>query len=296
MSILTNQTYQITSMAAADKALTLFSVTPANGNNVALSTAEKNTTQKWLYQDDRLLLGFNTSFCLDCYAAAGAAYLNADLWRVAASENINQKIILQEFEDGYRIKLAGKDLYLTANSSMNGTASGTASTSMGNVFWQEYSESCLQLWKFIMIDNIPSENLVLGVRPSSLNYSSGNYTMFSKGQCTWHAHGRAKEKAKKTITFSQNYGLHGKMWWHYVTNCVKSSVPAANSVAVWDNGGAYGHVAYVEKVEAGYVYFTEVNWDTPNGILDAADGVVKRLTTAAFSQRGSYKLSGYLLL
>lgn len=297
MSILTNRTYQITNLGAPNKALTLFSAAPANGNNTALAAAEQLTTQKWLYNGERLLFAGSTTFCLDCYVAAGSSYLNADIWRVSAAESINQKIVLLPFGDAYRIKLADKELYLTANSSMNGSAAGSTPTSTGNVFWQEYYESCLQLWSFAMIENsFDLEKLVLGVRPSSLNYNSGHYTMFPKGQCTWHAHGRAKEKTGKTIAFSQSYGLHGKTWWYYVTNCVKSAVAVENSIAVWDNGGAYGHVAYVEKVENGYVYFTEVNWDTPNGILDAADGVVKRLTIQNFAVRGSFKLSGYLVL
>lgn len=45
----------------------------------------------------------------------------------------------------------------------------------------------------------------LGDRPGY--YETSLYTSFSPGQCTWYAHGRAKEKTNVTITFSDTSGL-----------------------------------------------------------------------------------------
>lgn len=297
MPVSNNNTYYITNSGAPERALAMMTTVPANGVNVALSTLNYTPPQQWLFKDNRVLLYSNRSFCLDCYVGAGANFNNADLWTVSAAEIVNQQLIFLPEGSGYRIKLLNKNLYLTANADMDGSAAGKTPASTGNVYWRERYESCMQIWNATPA-NLPDPDVVLtvGKRPPNLNYAGGLYTMFPRGQCTWHAHGRAKEAAKKVITYSQSYGLNAKTWWTYVTNCPKSARPLPNAIAVWDDGGLYGHVAFVEQVDANYIYFTEANWDTPNGLLDASDGVVKRLTPQNFSTRGKYKLLGYLVL
>ena len=101
----------------------------------------------------------------------------------------------------------------------------------------------------------------------------------------------------KTIQFSGSGGLHGKYWYDRITNGEQSSVPKANSIAVWDDGGSYGHVGYVEKVDSNYVYVSEANWgpDYTMNVLDATDGQVKRFPRDDMD-RGSYAFVGYVHL
>ena len=81
----------------------------------------------------------------------------------------------------------------------------------------------------------------------------------------------------KTITFSQTSGLNGGTWYALITNGVKTQIPTANSIAVWDDGGA-GHVAYVERVSGNNIYISEANWGGISNTFDPEDGKVKVLS------------------
>ena len=69
-----------------------------------------------------------------------------------------------------------------------------------------------------------------------------------------------------------------------------------NSIAVWDDGGKYGHVGYLEKVSGSTIYLTEANWGPASNIVDASDGKVKSFTTSTIKSRSGYNILGYLVL
>lgn len=293
------------------KRLNLYSSgTASNGMNVVLYTPDDTREQQWLYSNGRLYIKTNTAFCLDRFTGS-AAPDNADIY-TASSADANEQLIVFEEVSGYtncvKIRLThkvnDKYYYLTAYNTQNGTGSGKSKTSAGNVFWRTAITSDLQMWTFEEVEEtatggLGNGTLTEGQRPSTLNYSGGCYTRFDAGQCTWHAFGRAKEVTGKTIEFSMPDGLHGKYWWQYVTNCSKSSTPVSNSIAVWDDGGKWGHVGYVEKVSGSTVYLTEANWPVADHALDAEDGKVRIRTVEQMKKRGAsnqYELLGYLVL
>jgi surface antigen len=123
------------------------------------------------------------------------------------------------------------------------------------------------------------------------------------GQCTAHAWGRAYAE------LGVNLSTGGKNAGNWVDSPVINnttgktltigSTPKPNSIAVWKDGGA-GHVAYVEDVKDGQVYFTESNWDPSNTLYGAGyqpDHGPKSIS--AFETRGSrgqYKIAGYIYL
>lgn len=299
----TGKTYRINNVGASGRRLNLYSSgSAANGTNVVLYTADNTNEQQWLYSNNRLYIKTNTSYCLDRYNSSSSAnHNNADVWQALSSEDANQKITFVDSGSYFKIKLANAALYLTARSNANGTGTGKTTTSAGNVYWAASSTSTLQRWTCTEVSSTSSTGkgngtLTEGVRPSTLNYNGGSYTQFSAGQCTWHAAGRSKEAKGKTIKFSQDYDLHAKNWYKYVSNCTKSQTAKANTIAVWDDGGSYGHVGYVESVSGDNVYFTEANWPTVNNKVDAEDGKVKKLTKEGMKARGSYKLLGYLTI
>lgn len=297
-----NKVYTFTCAGATSRVLNLYYPNSiANGQNVCLWTADGSLEQQWKYSGNKLLSMRNTGYALDKYTVAGNANNNnADVW--TANDATNQNLVFEAVSGNtVRIKLSSSGLYLTAVSNANGTSGGKTSTSAGNVYWAAKNTSNkMQQWTFKEVGGSSGSGsgngtLTVGKRPSTLNYNGGCYTRFEAGQCTWHAAGRAFEVTGKTIAFSQSYGLHGKYWWNYVTNCTKTSTPTSNSIAVWDDGGEYGHVGYVEKVSGDTIYLTEANWPA-NNMVDATDGQVKTFTTANIKNRSGYRILGYLVL
>lgn len=307
--------YTFTCMVFPDKKLNLYG-SAAKGKNVVLWESDGSVEQQWKYDlSGKLLTMRDTSYALDRYAALGTQYNNADVWPNDPDEDANQILTFEEttFPNTVKIRLASTNLYLQANIGKeeddgNGKGSQNSTTSPGNVYWDVSVGEDNELWVFSEVATQSEQGngngtLIVGSRPSTLNYNSDCYgRRFDEGQCTWHAFGRAIEVTGKTITFSASYGLHAKTWWNYVTNCTKGSTPRANSIAVWDDGGAYGHVAYVEKVfDDGTVYYTEANWKGTLNVLDAEDGKVRQKSTSAMATRTTsngtvYRLLGYLYL
>ena len=275
-------------------------------SNVCLWTpSNTDTEQQWVLKEYSgkyyLTPKSNGGVALDIYtgSASGQKNINAHLYARSSTSYIQ----IASAGSGYiTMKSTSNGKYLTANQNNNGTSSGRTANSTGNVYWYSKLTDGSQEWLPVLISGSDPDpepgTLTPGVRPSTLNYYSGHYSRFSQGQCTWHAYGRSHEVTGKTIQYSQEYGLHAQFWWDYVTNCTKSSIPRANSLAIWSYG-SYGHVAYVEKVSGDSVYFTEANWSTPNNALDAEDGKVQVLTKDGMKLRGrnsQYKLLGYLVL
>ena len=319
------QTYMFVNKAYPNRALNVWcssSYPATNQSNVCLWTKDTaDTAQHWVI--DRigttnyiLKPVANSAKALDLYTGTGTgANSNAQLY--TPSETSYLEFDVGGYSDTVHIKLAGttnNGYFLTAYSDANGTRTGKSNTSAGNVFFQRYEIfDDRKEWIPVPIGTTSGGDtadtgsgngtLVVGSRPSTLNYNSDCYgRKFDEGQCTWHAFGRAIEVTGKTITFSATSGLHAKTWWNYVTNCVKSSTPRANSIAVWDDGGTYGHVAYVEAVlDDGTVYYTEANWKGTLDVLDSEDGKVREKSTSAMATRTTtkgvvYNLLGYLYL
>lgn len=113
---------------------------------------------------------------------------------------------------------------------------------------------------------------------------------YSYGQCTWFAFGRAYEHG---VTLPK---CGNAVNWYTQLGYPTGSTPKANSIAVWSGGSpAYGHVAYVERVDGQLVYVNEANYNTyKKG--GGYDGSCKILTPDAMKSRGSYKLKGYVYL
>ena len=273
-----------------------------NGQNVCLWTKDGSLEQQWKFDGSKLLNMRNTRYALDKYTVAGNANNNnADVWE--ANDPTNQNIVFEAVSGNIvKIKLASSGLYLTAYNDAHGNNTNKTPTSTGNVFWAAKKTSKLQQWEFVEVGGSSSGgsgngNLVVGQRPSTLNYNSSCYNnRFEDGQCTWYCYDRAKEVTGKTIGFSAPSGLDAKKWWDYVSNCRKSSTPVSNSIAVWDDGGKYGHVGYVEKVSGSTIYLIEANWGPANNIVDASDGKVKSFTTSTIKSRSGYNILGYLVL
>jgi hypothetical protein len=84
---------------------------------------------------------------------------------------------------------------------------------------------------------------------------------YPDGECTWWA-----DQMRPEVTLG-SHGLDAYMWQEWAQNHgfrVDQS-PVAGDLAVWGRweGGSHelGHVAYVERVDAGGVYISEMNWN-----------------------------------
>lgn len=324
------KTYTFESAAFSGKMLNLYG-SASDGKNVVLYDSDGSLEQQWKVVETatatyKLQTMKNTNYVLDRYVGSGNNYNNADVWTASTNSSGEQEILIGQSLGNivyismpvYNGNTYVTTYYLTAVSNANGTSSGKTSTSAGNVYWAEPlgnngGLTSAQKWRMVEVGTASGGDtadtgsgngtLIVGSRPSTLNYNSDCYgRKFDEGQCTWHAFGRAIEVTGKTITFSATSGLHAKTWWNYVTNCAKSSTPRANSIAVWDDGGTYGHVAYVEAVlDDGTVYYTEANWKGTLDVLDSEDGKVREKSTSAMATRTTtegvvYNLLGYLYL
>ncbi len=124
------------------------------------------------------------------------------------------------------------------------------------------------------------------------------------GQCTAYAWGRAYGKMGISIQFTQNWDRHGKNWYRLVKSLPRGRQVQDNSIAVFagDSSNKNGHVAYVEYVKNGKVYFTEANVSTYskyNGNYGGGyDGYIKSKTISQFENRGKGvgKIVGYIYL
>jgi len=118
------------------------------------------------------------------------------------------------------------------------------------------------------------------------------------GQCTAYVWGRVYEKFNIDLSPRGSAGTWFTGTVKDVTTgkvLLKGSSVQADSVAVW-TGGKYGHVAYVESVANGIVTFTEANFSpTSTGYGKGYQGT-KTLSIAAFENRGSLAIKGYIYL
>jgi surface antigen len=83
------------------------------------------------------------------------------------------------------------------------------------------------------------------------------------GQCTWFALGRTIEKGFQLPFDKLQDGSpwHGNAadWANHLRSLPQGTEPKPDSLAVWPGPTKLGHVAYVEDVKDGTVYFREAN-------------------------------------
>ncbi|MEK7991545.1 MAG: GH25 family lysozyme [Thiotrichaceae bacterium] len=119
------------------------------------------------------------------------------------------------------------------------------------------------------------------------------------GQCTAYVWGRAYEKTDTAIKFSQNYGRHAYKWYELVKDLPRGREIRSNSIAVFPgiSIGSNGHVAFVERVENGIVFFTEANANTYRAgqYGGGYDGYEKNSTVLDF-ENSNGKVTGYIYL
>lgn len=139
--------------------------------------------------------------------------------------------------------------------------------------------------------------------------TNGYYYSYG-GQCTAFAWGRACENNDIHLRFNTVSLPSAKYWYLYEPidslNLTLGTTVQSNSIAVWEGDATNnpdGHVAYVEKVESGIVYFNEANVETYCGSNcdwwgGGYDGYEKTLTIDQFEHRGGWigDILGYIYL
>ncbi len=164
--------YTFRNVAYPNKMLNLYyNGSLTNGQNVILWNSDGSLEQQWKYDDGRLLTMRNESYALDRYMGSGQNLYNADVWAVNDSAQEDQLVQTLTQNDSVPsdidadgvvvLRLLDGRMNLTAVSNQNGSSSGKTSTSEGNVYWAEQSNtiSNAQKWYYKRIDetggNVP---------------------------------------------------------------------------------------------------------------------------------------------
>ena len=95
--------------------------------------------------------------------------------------------------------------------------------------------------------------------------SPNGFTNYNgKGNCTWYAdHRWAQMNPENPLVFSRTTDRNAKKWadaidrTNFNVNSTADSVNIKGNAIAVSQSGTYGHVAYIEKVQDGKVYFTE---------------------------------------
>ena len=138
---------------------------------------------------------------------------------------------------------------------------------------KKLKKNCSWVTSFVFFAFVFAGSNVFAIDINGSCYISENpyYTSGYGGQCTAFAWGRACEKIGTKLKFKTASYPSAKYWYLYgpidSLNLSTGVTVQADSIAVWegDSTNPYGHVAYVERVEGGTVYFNEANIDTYNG-------------------------------
>lgn len=116
-----------------------------------------------------------------------------------------------------------------------------------------------------VVPSIYEGQILSNINPSEPKVSPNGFTNYNgKGNCTWYADNRWSEKNPDyPLSFTGGGSLNAKYWDDKIDknkfNVLSTADPnniQANAIAVSDSG-TYGHVAYIESVRDGKVYFTE---------------------------------------
>lgn len=98
-------------------------------------------------------------------------------------------------------------------------------------------------------------------------YSPNGFTNINgKGNCTWYADNRwSQMNPDNPLRFTRTTNRDAGYWDdaidrnYFDVNVINNDTIRGNAIAVRDQGGSYthGHVAYIEQVKDGMVYYTE---------------------------------------
>lgn len=264
----------------------------------------------------RILCAGNETFGLDYYYGSDNPG-NCDIYKVSGNDEdskINFRTV-SSTDNLYKLQCyrndKDNDLYLTVMPDTNGRFTGGC-----DVRWQpqDLSKASQQVWWLVPIEDVQGGSstgadtiIVENQRPSDCNMNSNSYRSNINpfynggyaGQCTWFVWGRVHEKLGKSITFSRSYQRNATDWIDIVTNCSISNTPVTHSIIVWGGTGNFvnGHVAFIEKIENGKIYFSEANWDQQGEIENpTTDGLIKVMTESQLKTRSSgHYFKGYLV-
>lgn len=113
--------------------------------------------------------------------------------------------------------------------------------------------------------DIVAGQILTDVNPYSPQVSPNGFTNYNgKGNCTWYADNRWSQKNPDyPLSFISGSGRNAKNWVSVIDtskfNVLSTADPnnlQGNAIAV-SQSGSYGHVAYIETVKDGNVYYTE---------------------------------------
>jgi surface antigen len=134
------------------------------------------------------------------------------------------------------------------------------------------------------------------------------------GQCTAFVWGRVYEKFHIELGIEAPRRVpNANKWWTdnlYPKTLKRGHIPKNNSIVIWGGDfhlnsqgkykNPYGHVAFIEKIEDGQIYFNEANVDTFNGTKwgGGYDGHVKIWSLEKFKQYRDYAgdILGYIYI
>lgn len=133
-------------------------------------------------------------------------------------------------------------------------------------------------------------------------YSPNGFTNINgKGNCTWYADNRwSQMNPDNPLRFTRTTNRNAGSWDdaidrnYFDVNAINNDTIRGNAIAVRDQGGSYkyGHVAYIEQVKDGMVYYTEdgESYTRPSTWAKNADGswqgpTVQCCTVAEFQRK-----------
>lgn len=164
------------------------------------------------------------------------------------------------------------------------------------------------LWILLISIFFITSSVSAAINVDSPCYTSENpyYIAGYGGQCTAFAWGRACETTGIKLQFEIQLYPSAKYWYEYgpidSLNLQIGLDILPNAIAIWegDTANPYGHVAYIERIEGGIVYFNEANVETYDGSTwgGGYDGYEKSSTIYNFEHRGTGigDILGYLYL
>ena len=158
----------------------------------------------------------------------------------------------------------------------------------------------------VQVESVAAANALLTSSPQrySPNFDSSAYTdkgvnqwASYNGECTWYCGGRAYEKTSTILRWATSDGRLGnaREWLGLASanGYSTGTTPQANSIAVWESDGSYGHVAFVEEIDGNIAYITEANLSGTQyteGYFDTNTGAyTNTLHNVTFSGGTSYQ-------
>ena len=126
-------------------------------------------------------------------------------------------------------------------------------------------------------------------------YTAAGGDRFPHGQCTWYCAGRAMEKYKIDLSELLPAPANGGEWFDKIQCTEKVTKRPATEPLLTDSiasfaHNTFGHVAFIECVKDGFVYFTEYNWKL------AQNGRLQKISIEGFKALHGCTLNGYIII